>query len=191
MPRARLVELFEILSDAFLEPGADLKDPLERLLASRPGPALEAPLRRMAGAARDPESQAVEYTRLFLHSRDTEVVHLFESVQARGHLMAPEILDPLKALYDAADLSLREGLGVPPDHLGLELACLAYLLSQAEEPGGAEGSRDLARRLIREHLSPLSTAVARQLPLVEAHPYFLAAADLTREALAEAERILA
>ncbi len=187
MTRAQLADLFEILSETFLEPGADLREPLGRLLASRPGGALEDRLRRMAGAVLDPESQAVEYARLFLHSREADVVHLYESVQARGHLMAPDILDPLKALYDAADLSVREGLGVPPDHLGLELACLAYLLRQAEE---APEARDLALTLVREHLAPLADAVAAQLPRIQPHPYFQAAADLAREGVAEAGRAL-
>ncbi len=140
-----------------------------------------------------PEDQAVEYTRLFLQAKDTDTVHLFESVQARGHHMAPEVLDPLSAIYDESDISLREDVSQPPDHLGLELACLSFLLGQLVEGDPAEGPRfaDLARRLIREHLQPFVQAVVGQLPKVSADTYYLAAAELAAALLPETEKALA
>ena len=192
MTLALLADLCQTLAEAFLEPGADLGEDLRALLDRGPGPALAGPLDRMVRNGLG-EAQAVEYARLFLHARDTDTVHLFESVQARGHHLAPEVLGPLQALYDAADLSPQEDLGLPPDHLGLELACLGHLLGQVAEGSPAERARvaELARRLIREHLRPFAARVAGQLPRVQAHPYYLAASDVASALWPEAEKALA
>src|SRR5512146_560425 len=133
MSLALLADLAQILAEAFLEPDADLKEGLGQLLDGGPSPSLASPLGRMVSSTLSAQDQPVEYARLFLHAKDTDTVHLFESVQARGHLMAPEVLGPLKAIYDEADISLQEDLGIPPDHLGLELSCLGYLLGQVIE----------------------------------------------------------
>ena len=193
MSLALLADLAQILAEAFLEPDADLKEGLEQLQDGCPSPSLAALLGRMATSALSAQDQPVEYARLFLHARDTDTVHLFESVQARGHLMAPEVLGPLQAIYDEADISLQEDLAVPPDHLGLELACLGYLLGQAIEADPEDCARfqELARRLVREHLRPFVARVAEQLPQVQAHPYYLAAAELAAILLPETEKALA
>ncbi len=147
----------------------------------------------MVSSTLSAQDQPVEYARLFLHAKDTDTVHLFESVQARGHLMAPEVLGPLKAIYDEADISLQEDLGIPPDHLGLELSCLGYLLGQVIEGDLEERPRfqALAQRLIQEHLRPFTAVVAEQLPQVQAHPYYLAASELASALLPETEKALA
>ncbi|MDP1831011.1 MAG: molecular chaperone TorD family protein [Geothrix sp.] len=193
MTLALKADLAQILAEVFLEPGADLREDLGQLLDSGPGPSLEDPLGRMARNALEPTAQSVEYTRLFLHAKDTDAIHLFESVQARGHHMAPMVIAPLQAIYDAADIHLQEDLGIPPDHLGLEFACLSYLLGQVIEGGLAERPRfvELAQRLLREHLRPLASAVAGQLPQVSAHPYYQAASDLASALLPETEKALA
>lgn len=193
MTLALLADIAQILAEAFLEPDAELKEGLEELLSDLPGPPLEEPLRQMAETTLPAGEQPVEYARLFLHAKDTDTVHLFESVQARGHQMAPEVLGPLQAIYDEADISVQEDLAVPPDHLGLELACLSYLLGQVIEGDLAERQRhvELAQRLIREHLRPFARTVAGQLPKVAAHPHYLAAARLTEALLPEAEKELA
>ena len=192
MTLALQADLAQILAEAFLEPDADLKAGLQELLNNGPSPALAEPLRRMAECTLAPEEQPVEYARLFLHAKDTDIVHLFESVQARGHHMAPEVLEPLKAIYDEADISIQEDLGVPPDHLGLELACLSYLLGQVIEDDLTErpGWVALAQRLLREHLRPFVATVAEQLPQVSAHPYYLAASELASALLSETEKAL-
>ncbi|WP_291270703.1 molecular chaperone TorD family protein [Geothrix sp.] len=192
MSLALLADLAQILAEAFLEPEADLKEALEDLLNRDPGPSLAGPLQQMSQHTLSSQEQPVEYARLFLHAKDADTVHLFESVQARGHLMAPEVLGPLQALYDEADISLQEDLTIPPDHLGLEFACLSFLLGQVIEGDLAE--RDpfvaLAQRLIRVHLRPFVQAVADQLPQVAAHPYYLAAGELAAALLPETERAL-
>jgi TorA maturation chaperone TorD len=193
MSLAFLADLAQILAEVFIEPDADLKEGLEGLLTEAPIPALADPLGRMVANALPLQEQPVEYARLFLHAKDTDIVHLFESVQARGHLMAPEVLKPLKAIYDAADISLQEDLTVPPDHLGLELACLSYLLRQVIEGDLAERFRfvDLAHRLVREHLEPFTKLVAEQLLQVQAPPYYLEAAALASSLWPEIEKALA
>jgi TorA maturation chaperone TorD len=192
MSLARLADLAQILAEAFLEPEADLKEALEELRDSQPAGPLAGPLDRMARQALALEEQPVEYARLFLHAKDSDTVHLFESVQARGHLMAPEVLGPLQALYEEADISLQEDLTIPPDHLGLEFACLSFLLGQVIEGDLAERDQfvALAQRLIRDHLRPFVQAVAEQLPQVAAHPYYLAAGELAAALLPETEKAL-
>lgn len=193
MTLALLADLAQILAEAFLEPDADLKDGLGELFQDGPSPSLAGPLARMQEHALAPQDQPVEYARLFLHAQDTDTVHLFESVQARGHHMAPEVLEPLKAIYDEADISVQEDLSVPPDHLGLEFACLSYLLGQVIEGDLAERPRfvALAQRLMRNHLRPFAGAVAEQLAEVPAHPYYQAAAELAAALLPETEKALA
>ena len=193
MSLALLADLAQILAEAFLEPDADLKEGLGELLNGGPSPSLADPLRRMAENALASTDQSVEYARLFLHAKDTDTVHLFESVQVRGHHMAPEVLDPLKAIYDEADISLQEDLAIPPDHLGLEFACLSYLLGEVIEGDLTERARyvELAQRLMRKHLSPLMATVAEQLPQVAAHAYYRAASELAVALLPETEKALA
>lgn len=193
MSLALLADLAQILAEAFLEPDADLKEGLGQLLDSGPSPSLASPLARMVETTLAPQDQPVEYARLFLHAKDTDIVHLFESVQARGHHMAPEVLEPLKAIYDEADISLQEDLGIPPDHLGLEFACLSYLLGEVIEGDLAERSRfkELVLRLIHAHLRPLVAVVAEQLPQVQPHPYYLATSELASALLPETEKALA
>ena len=192
MSLALLADLTQILAEVFLEPEADLNTDLALLREGESSPALAEPMGRMVENPLDRAAQPVEYARLFLHAKDTDVVHLFESVQARGHHMAPEVLGPLKAIYDEADISLQEDLGIPPDHLGLEFACLNFLLVQVIEGDLTETARfaALAQRLVREHLLPFTQAVAGQLPLVGAHAYYLAAAKLALALLLEVQRTL-
>ncbi len=197
MSLALLADLSQLLAEVFLEPdadlGADLRDALAQLQDAGDSPALLAPLARMAGAGLDPAAQPVEYARLFRHALATDTVHLFESAQARGHLMAPAVIGPLQAIYDEADIAVDEDLATPPDHLGLELACLSYLLGQVVEGDLADQAAfvELAQRLLQEHLQPFTAAIAEQLPQVAAHPYYLGAAELAVALVAEALKAVA
>lgn len=193
MTLALLADLAQVLAEVFIEPEADLREGLGWLLESDPGHALAEPLRRMAEQALPPAEQAVEYARLFLHAKTASPVHLFQSVQSRGHHMAPEVLGSLRSIYDEADIRLAEDLTIPPDHLGLQLACLSFLLGQVLECPQDERGRvaDLARRLLRDHLRPLAAAVAEQLPSRAPRPWFQSAVGLTSLLLAESEKALA
>ena len=193
MSLAYLADLAQLLAEVFLEPDGELAEPLQELLQTCPYHGLMESLAVMAGQDLGASEQAVEYARLFLHAKDTDTVHLFESVQAQGRHLAPEVIGPLTAIYDEADISVQEELAVPPDHVGLELACLSYLLGQVIEGDPVEQSRfqELARRLLADHLRPLSKAIAAQLPLVQASPYFAAAGILTEALLDEVDGALA
>ena len=196
MSLATFADLAQLLAEVFLEPDTDLGPDLEAAMAASDGlsPALREPLAQMVAAPLNDQDRAVEYARLFLHALEGDPVHLFASVQARGHHQAPDVLGPLQAIHDEADLSLQDDLGVPPDHLGLELACLSAILGQSlDAPDPAEEARlqALALRLLREHLRPLTDAVARQLPSAAPAPYFQAAADLVVALLDELDRELA
>ncbi len=196
MSLATLADLSQLLAEVFLEPDADLGDDLGEALAQLQAeggsPELLAPLARMTGAELDPAAQPVEYARLFRHALTTDTVHLFESAQARGHLMAPAVIGPLQAIYDEADIAVDEDLATPPDHLGLELACLSYLLGQVVEGDVTDRATfvALALRLLREHLQPFTAAVAEQLPQVAAQPYYLGAAELAVALVDEAGKAL-
>lgn len=187
-----LSDLAQLLAEAFLEPEAELQERAGALRADAPAAAASL-LGALAAVPRDTEAQAVEYTRLFLHGRDHEPIHLFESVQTRGHHLAPDILERLKAIYDGADISLQEGLAVPPDHLGLELACLGYLLAEAHQGDLAKRKAHaaLAQRLIQDHLAPLVASVRTHLPHLAPAPAYAAAASLASLLLAESMKALA
>ena len=196
MTLALMADLAQLLAEVLLEPDTDLGPDLEAALAASDGasPALQEPLARMVASPLSGQDRPVEYARLFLHALEGDPVHLFGSVQARGHHQSPDILGPLMAIHDEADLSLQDDLGVPPDHLGLELACLSAILGQAldaSDPAEEERLQALALRLIREHLRPLTDAVARQVPSAAPAPYFQAAADLVVALLDELDRELA
>ena len=197
MSLATLADLSQLLAEVFLEPDIDLGDDLREALAQLQGeggsPTLLEPLARMAGSGLDLSAQPVEYARLFRHALTTDTIHLFESAQARGHLMAPAVIGPLQAIYDEADIAVQEDLATPPDHLGLELACLSYLLGQVVEGDLADRAAfvELAQRLLREHLQPFTAAVAEQLPQVAAHAYYLGAAELAVALVDEAGKALA
>lgn len=196
MSLATFADLAQLLAEVFLEPDLDLGPDLAAALAASSDlpPALQEPLARLVAAPLDDQDRSVEYARLFLHALEGDPVHLFASVQARGHHQAPDILGPLKAIHDEADLSLQDDLGVPPDHLGLELACLSAILGQAldaSEAAEEQRLQALALRLLREHLRPLSAAISRQLPSATPAPYFQAASDLVAALLDDLDRALA
>ena len=189
MSLATLADLSQLLAEVFLEPDADLGDDLGEALAQLQAeggsPELLAPLARMTGAELDPAAQPVVDARLFRHALTTDTVHLFESAQARGHLMAPAVIGPLQAIYDEADIAVDEDLATPPDRL-------SYLLGQVVEGDVTDRATfvALALRLLREHLQPFTAAVAEQLPQVAAQPYYLGAAELAVALVAEASKAL-
>ena len=193
MTLAVLADLAQLLAETFLEPEARLQARFQQVLASDPSPALTEPLGRLVQYPQAGDAQPVEYSRLFLHARDTATVHLFESVQACGLHLAPEIMEPLQTLFGEAGLTPQEGLGVPSDHLGLEFACLSLLLGQVIEGDRAERARfrELAQRLLGGHLRPFVAAIAGQLPQAAPGVYYQAAVDLATALVAETEKALA
>jgi TorA maturation chaperone TorD len=155
-----LAGVIELLSEVFLDPEADVKLRARALAddASLPAGLREA-LRELAEASGNPREQSVEYVRLFLHGTTGATVHPYESVQLKGRLMDPDVLGDLKALFARADIRPRADLAMPPDHIGLELELLGYLLRCART-GGAEETEALARDFMAAHVAPFSAALA-------------------------------
>ncbi len=186
-----LAELFDLLGEIFLEPGSDAGGRIAGLARRCPADCaglrgLPAALADMDGAREAREPLSVAYAGLFLHGDGRATVHLYESVHTQARLMAPECLDDLKALHDAADVRPRGGPGVSPDHLGMELEFLSFLLANLGEAGTPDEQRrwtTLARTLLQRHLAPFGRLVAGRLEGAEAHPYYRAAARALVEGL--------
>lgn len=185
-------DLFALLAEVFLEPEADVKVRLAALLGRCPDkcPGLEslpAAIRNMLEACEKPRELAVEYVRLFLHGDRLPTIHPYESVHTYGRLMAPECLNDLKQLYDQADIRPKAGMALPPDHLGLELEFLSYVLRNLDEApeGSAEGEtwRTLAGHLLRRHVIPFARVFTRRIENADPHPYFRFASQVLVEAL--------
>jgi TorA maturation chaperone TorD len=185
-------DLFALLAEVFLEPEADVKVRLAALLGQCPDKcpgleALPAAIGKMLEACEKPRDLAVEYVRLFLHGDRFPTIHPYESVYTCGRLMAPECLNGLKELYDRADVKPKAGMALPPDHLGLELEFLSFLLRNLDQSpeGSAEAQdwRGLAERLLGRHLIPFARIFTRKLENSDPHPYFRYAGQVLVEAL--------
>lgn len=181
---ASLARVFAVLSEVFLEPEADIKIRLAELLNQCPAhcPGLEGLPAALAGMLEHcgpSQHQAVEFVRLFLHGSGNPTVHPYESVYTHGRLMAPECLEDLRALHEAADIRPKTGVSLPPDHLGLELEFLAYVLARATESEASEAHRwqGIAETLLRRHLVPFGRHLVRRLEEAKPHLYYACAGE--------------
>ncbi len=191
-----LAEVSVLLSDVFLDPETDVKLRLKAILATLSGDEaqpLKGHLQEMFTSCAEPSLQAVEYVRLFLHGDRGPTVHPYESVHTCGRLMAPECLEDLRSIMREADIRLRPDLSIPPDHLGLELEILAYVLAglndQSPSGAGAGPWADLLRRLLGSHLLPFAQGFVPKLEAASPDPYFAAAGAALRDLLALCSRI--
>ena len=186
-----LSSVFSLLSEVFLEPEADVKVRLGEVLACCPArcPGLEGlpgALRSMMEHCEPPNGQAMEFVRLFLHGNGNATVHPYESVYTHGHLMAPECLDDWRALHEDVGIHPRGDIHVPPDHLGLELEFLAYVLSRIaseEEPAESKRIRAAAETALRRHLVPFSRRFVARLSEARPNPYYASAGGALVEGL--------
>jgi TorA maturation chaperone TorD len=188
-----LPEVFGLLSEVFMEPEADVKVRLQALLERCPErcPGLEGlpqALRGMVSSCEPPHDQALEYVRLFLHGNGTPTVHPYESVFTHNRLMDPECLEDLRKLHGAAGLRPKKGLPVPPDHLGLELEFLSFILRSREESrGGGAGVgtpwEAIAEGMLRSHLVPFARQFKRRLDEARPSAYYAHAADALVQSL--------
>lgn len=183
--------VFGLLAEVFLEPEADVKQRLASVIAQCPGdcPGVES-LPGALGAMMDhcgsSQDQAQEFVGLFLHGNGHSTVHPYESVYTHGRLMAPECLDAWQALYKDVGIHPRSGLHIPPDHLGLELEFLAYVLGQLhieQDPEVLSRLQEAARKSLRQHLVPFSRLFVGRLSEAEPGPYYASAGRALAEAL--------
>ena len=110
-----------------------------------------------------------EHTRLFVSGHPKTACPPFESATVSGSLWGTAG-DKLADLYRRAGL---EATDLPPDYLGTELECAAYLLEQ-----DCSRSRDLLRELWQEHLA---SWVPRFHPLLQAESRLLLYRQLAQQ----------
>ncbi len=187
MSLIEFAELFEILSEVFLDPEADVKLRMSSL-AGRFTPdepdlaALRPDLEALAGLGEDPRQLAVEYVRLFMHGTTNQTVHPYESVQSRGRLMDQECLQDLRQLFDRADVRPRDDVAMPPDHLGLELEFMAFVLGNLARSSGDGHSREhwqaIAEGMLNGHLMPFVRNFSARLEKAGPEPYYRLACRL-------------
>lgn len=145
-----------------------LTDSLRRLQDSRPG-------------LSETEPHAIletEYVRLFIAGAGGVVAPLYESCHLGD---APRIMgDPalsMRSRLGACGLEVALDSNEPPDHLSIELEYLYHLLAT----GWTEGKSDLekqARDFSRMDMLPWVRRFREALSRGDAHPVYLAAADL-------------
>lgn len=194
---AALASVLELVATIFSQPG---KDKRERALVILGTPGFGAPeLAPLSVTLRDLGMAAatgldVEYVRLFLHGRPA-TAHPYESFYRTGLLMDPECLADLDSLFAAAGVRPAEESALPADHVAVELDFLVLLLRglAGAAPGraGAETLREIARKLLEEHLMPFSGAFCTVLADLHPAPYFVAAAANLGAALSAARYALA
>ncbi len=121
--------------------------------------------------------------------RDERVV---DDQVVRGLLMGPSTL-AVKALYRETGLDVAEDVLELPDHVGLELGCMASLCqveARAWERGDAETvqrARELQRRLLEEHLLQWVPSLCARIHGNAPGPFYRGIAMLT-EAFLRQER---
>jgi len=192
-----LAETFDLLAEAFLVPGADVR-PRAAALAARAefhDPPLQALRQALALLALTPDGElGPEYVRLFLHGRPA-TAHPYESYYRTGALGDSACLTDLAELLAAAGVSPDAGHPVAMDHLGVELDLLALLLHGLATPDlrreSAAMVRELASRLLCEHLGSFVPAFAERLTALSPHAYYEAAADAVARALTAAAAVVA
>ncbi|MBI5890922.1 MAG: molecular chaperone TorD family protein [Nitrosomonadales bacterium] len=133
-------EILRLLSGLLASPGNESLDVLRELTAQHAW--LVKPVAELEQTPLE-EWQA-EHTRLFISGHPKTVCPPFESAFLRGTMFSTAS-DQLGDLYRRAGLQAES---LPPDYLGTQLECAAYL---SEQP--CNHSSELLLELWREHLS--------------------------------------
>ncbi|HNX50865.1 MAG TPA: molecular chaperone TorD family protein, partial [Thermoanaerobaculaceae bacterium] len=125
---AIVAEVLDLLAEAWLEPGSDVRERAGVLGRRAAGVALEPLARALATLATSSAGElAVEYARVFLHGRPA-TAHPHESFYRTGLIGDPDVTAELGELLAAAGVDAGASRAVLPDHLGIELDLLALLV---------------------------------------------------------------
>lgn len=167
-----LARLFAVLAQLFLEPEVEMQQEFRTLAGDLPA-SLNADLRAMIPSHENGRSLGAEYVRLFLRGTESRTVHLYESVYRSGKIMDQDVLAGLRRLYEEAEIRPRPDLSLPPDHLSMELNCLAHCLARLHDDSGATGPWDrLTHELLGQHLRPFAQALCARLKEAAPHTYY-------------------
>ena len=189
-----LAEILDLLSEVFLDPEANLVLRSRELMGELEGEddILDL-LRRMTESAGSQSERSEEYVRLFMHGVESEPVHPYESALLYGKLMHRECLDSVNALYSSAGIRPNGYLKIPPDHLGLELEFIAFLIRRINEstPGGKDAQHwnELACKLLKDHLQKIVPVFLERLSSLNPHVYYQRASDLLVVGIVKASEI--
>ncbi len=131
-----------------------------------------------------------EYAALFIGPQP-RTVHPYESVYRDGltigdqtfrGLLMGESVDKVRAFWAEAGIHCVNPHNYPPDHVGLELAFVAYMGQGFLESGEAR-SWDLARRFVQEHLLAWVPRFCADLHAVDAACFYRPVAQVTEGVL--------
>ena len=108
----------------------------------------------------------------------TPTVHPYESVYTHGRLMAPNA-GGLAGSPRVRGHPAPHGVSLPPDHLGLELEFLAYVLERVagQDATEAQGWQVIAETLLRRHLVPFGRHFVKRLEEAKPHLYYASAGE--------------
>lgn len=132
------------------------------------------------GPNMQPEELEAEYVRLFVNHRGGLAVPLCQSCyQGEGLLMGPAA-DAMLARLTQAGFTVHESLGLPPDHLAIQIEYLMTLFPEFDSgPDGADQAAGFARDVLLDWLDPL----IQRLKAAHGHPFFLLCAVVLAAAL--------
>ncbi|NPV30070.1 MAG: molecular chaperone TorD family protein [Firmicutes bacterium] len=133
-----------------------------------------------------------DYTRLSFASKP-RLVPLFESVYREGKLLQESTFEVAR-LYHEAGLRLRPGFTLPPDHIALELECMAYLCFQEAVAAGVQDGEKrekeavrLQREVLGQHLGEFGARFAERLKAHAGTSFYRSVARLLADFLAREE----
>ncbi len=96
------------------------------------------------------------------------IAYLFGSVYSEGRLYQESTFE-IARLYHEAGLKLEESFRLPPDHIAVELECMAYLSFnevEAIKAGNRENeeyARELQGKLMEKYLAPLALSLGPRM----------------------------
>ena len=199
-------QLYRVLAAAFLRPptrelvGPFLDGGVLAGFADRFGEAAVAELVAFREAFRtDSRGLDQDYQDLFVVPLDRYVTpyeavyrdeRVFDGQVVRGLLMGPSTL-AIRALYREAGVEVAPDVLELPDHVGLELACMAVLCEaeaqadQADDREAIARAQRLQQRLLDDHLLRWVPSLCTRVRASARSPFYRGLASLTEAFLRE------